>query len=112
MTGLAYKAIQFGPVPVRWDRVYSLIDGVYPEMVEFSSGICGTKLCSDLSPDCSSFTAEELSILEKVLDIFKSTSASQISELSHSEEAWTKYCNTTQMISYNEAFGLKAFDIY
>ena len=38
------------------------------------------------------------------------TSASQISELSHSEEAWTKYCNTTQMISYNEAFGLKAFD--
>lgn len=110
MTGLAYRAIQFGPVPVRWDRVYSLIDGVYPEMVEFSSGICGTKLCSDLSPDCSSFTAEELSILEKVLDIFKSTSASQISELSHSEEAWSKYCNSTQMISYNEAFGLKAFD--
>ncbi|WP_446776658.1 hypothetical protein [Macellibacteroides fermentans] len=52
-----------------------------------------------------------LHILEKVLDIFKSTSASQISELSHSEEAWTKYCNTTQMISYNVAFTLKAFDI-
>ena len=28
MSGLAYKAIQYGPVPVRWDRVYSLVDGV------------------------------------------------------------------------------------
>ena len=110
MTGLAYKAIQFGPVPVQWDRVYSLMDDVYPEIVEFSSGNCGTKLCADLSPDNSSFTEEELSILKIVVNKFKDTSASVISELSHQEDAWKKYHNTNQMIAYNEAFTLKAFD--
>ena len=38
MSGLAYKAIQYGPVPVRWDRVYSLVDGVNQDIVEFESG--------------------------------------------------------------------------
>ena len=109
MSGLAYKAIKFGPVPVRWDRVYSLMDDVYPEIVEFSSGNCGTKLCSCLSPDIASFTEEELSILNTILKKFKDTSASEISELSHDEDAWKKYCNTNQMIDYSEAFTLKAF---
>lgn len=110
ISGLAYKAIHFGPVPVRWDRVYSLIDDVYPEIVEFSSGNCGTKLCSDLSADMSCFTEEERTILDIVLSKFKNTSASEISELSHNENAWENYYNTNQMINYNEAFTLKALD--
>ena len=110
MSGLAYKAIQFGPVPVRWDRVYSLTDDVYPEIVEFSSGNCGTKLCSNLSPDSTCFTEGELSVLNVVLNKFKNTSASEISELSHNEDAWKKYYDTNLMIDYNEAFTLKAFE--
>lgn len=110
MTGLAYKAIQRGPVPVKWDRVYSLMDDVYPEIVEFPSGISGTKLCSTTSPDYSSFTTEELSILNSVLDKFKDVSATKISELSHKEEIWKKYNNTNQLIDYSEAFTLKAFE--
>ena len=110
MSGLAYKAIQFGPVPVRWDRVYSLMDDIYPEIVEFTSGNCGTKLCSTLSPDYNCFTSEELSILNSVLDKFINTSASEISELSHKEDAWKKYYDTNQMIDYKEAFTLQAFD--
>lgn len=110
MSGLAYKAIKFGPVPVKWDRVYSLMDDIHPEIIEFPSGNCGTKLCSDLSPDYNSFSAEELNILNIVLNKFKDTPASEISELSHEEEAWKKYYNTNQMIDYKEAFTLKAFD--
>jgi len=107
MTGLAYKAIQFGPVPVRWDRVYGLMDDIYPEIVEFSSGNCGTKLCSALSPDYSYFSPEELSILDTIQNKFKDISASEISELSHNENAWIKYYNTNQMIDYKEAFSLE-----
>lgn len=110
ISGLAYKAIKFGPVPIRWDRVYSLMDDIYPEIVEFNSGNCGTKLCSTLSPDYSCFSDEELSILNIVLEKFKDISASDISELSHKEEAWKKYQNTNQIIDYKEAFMLRTFD--
>lgn len=97
MSGLAYKAIQFEPVPVRWDRVYSLIDDVYSEIIEFTSGNCGTKLCSTLSPDYNCFSTEELAILEIVLDKFKDLSASEISDLSHRENAWIKFNNSNQL---------------
>ena len=110
MSGLAYKAIQFGPVPVRWDRVYSLMDDIYPEIVELSSGYTGTKLSSTLSPDYSCFEAEELSVLETIANRFSDISAAEISELSHQEDAWKKYYTTNQMIEYNEAFSLRAFD--
>lgn len=109
ISGLAYKAIHFGPVPVRWDRVYSLMDDIYPEIVEFPSGNCGTRLCSHLSADHACFTEEERAVLDRVLDRFKDTSAADISELSHEEDAWKKYYNTNRMIDYNEAFTLKAF---
>lgn len=110
MSGLAYKAIQFGPVPIRWDRVYSLIDDIYSEIVVLPSGSCGTKLCATLSPDYNSFSTEELDILELVLNKFKDMSATEISEVSHKEEAWMKYYNKNQMIDYKEAFSLQAFD--
>ncbi|WP_455633668.1 Panacea domain-containing protein [Parabacteroides sp.] len=110
ISGLAYRAIQFGPVPVRWDRVYSLMDDVYPEIIEFNSGNCGTKLCSTLSPDFSCFSTEEQSILDTVWEKFKDISASDISELSHKEDAWEKYNATNLMIDYKEAFTLRAFD--
>ena len=31
ISGLAYNAIEFGPVPQRWDRVYSAFDEIVPE---------------------------------------------------------------------------------
>lgn len=111
MSGLAYQAIQYGPVPVRWDRVYSLIDDVYPEMVEFSSGLCGTQLCSALSPDMNAFTEEERLLLDAVVDKFKDISSSGISEMSHHEEAWKNCHHTGDMISYNEAFTLRGIDL-
>ena len=111
MSGLAYKAIQLGPIPVRWDRVYSLIDDIYPEIIEFSSGNCGTKLCSTLSPDDNCFSIEELNILNCVLNKFGHISATDISEWSHKEEIWKKYYHTNQMIDYKEAFTLQAFDL-
>jgi uncharacterized phage-associated protein/DNA-binding transcriptional regulator YiaG len=110
MTGLAYKAILHGPVPVKWDRVYSLMDDVCQEIVEFPSGISGTKLCSTVPPDYSSFSTGELKILNSVLDKFKDVSASEISGLNHNEDIWKKYSNTNQLIDYREAFTLKAFE--
>lgn len=110
MSGLAYKAIKHGPVPVRWDRVYSLIDDIDNEFYQFNSNIYGTKLCSTLSPDLSKFSEEEISILEKVYNKFKDSTATQISSISHEEEAWKDYIDKDETINFDEAFSLKVFD--
>jgi uncharacterized phage-associated protein/DNA-binding transcriptional regulator YiaG len=106
MTGLAYKAIQFGPVPVRWDRVYSLIDDISMDEVVFPSGHYGTQLSSALLPDNTILSQEDLIILETIVEKFGDMPAAQLSALSHQEDAWKKYHDTSRMIDYTEAFTL------
>lgn len=108
ITGLAYKAIQHGPVPVRWDRIYSFYDEINQEIVQFSDGRAGTKLVSKLSPDMTGFDEDELKVLEFVCERFKSETPTQISETSHQEEAWKQNIDSDQLINYEMAFTLKA----
>ena len=108
MTGLKYKAIQFGPVPVRWDRIYSFYDEIHQEIVQLSNDREGTMLVSKLSPVMADFNDEELEILSTVHQRFEKESPTQISDTSHKEEAWNKYFNTDLPISFEMAFTLKA----
>lgn len=108
MTGLGYKAIQHGPVPVRWDRIYSFYEDINQEIVVFPDGREGTILKSNLSPDLSDFNEQEQKILEAVYLRFKNESPTQISETSHHEEAWKQYSDSGQLISFEKAFCLKA----
>lgn len=108
ITGLSYKAIQFGPVPVKWDRVYSLFDDVHQDIVEFDSNISGTKLISDAQPDLSLFTENELQSLHVISDKFLNASAKEISFISHDEKAWKLFVKTQQTIDFEAAFELKA----
>lgn len=59
ISGLSYRAIKYGPVPVHWDRAYSLFDDVRQEIVEFDTGITGTKLVSVSQPDLSLFSESD-----------------------------------------------------
>ena len=108
MSGLAYKAIQRGPVPIRWDRIYSFYDDIQQEIVHFESGAEGTRLTSTLSPDLSEFSDEELEILETIYQRFKADNSTKISDISHNEDAWQKYVDSGQMINFDMAFTLKA----
>ncbi len=108
MTGLAYRAIQFGPVPVKWNILYSLIEGVDTEIVPFMNGCAGEKLCSSIEPDPDGLDSDEKKILDTVLKRFRNNTATEISSISHNEDAWLKYKDTTSLIDYSEAFTLKA----
>ncbi len=108
ITGLAYKAIQYGPVPVCWDRVYSLIDdveSVEDEMFDY----VGTKLVSTLSPDMSSFSEEEILLLNEIVEKFKSYNAKMMTKYSHEEQAWIKNKDFKRIIKYSDAFTLREF---
>ncbi|WP_300725363.1 type II toxin-antitoxin system antitoxin SocA domain-containing protein [uncultured Bacteroides sp.] len=107
LTGLAYKAIQYGPVPARWDRVYSLVDDIRMEEVLLPSGNFGYQLCATLPPDNSAFTSEEREVLDRIVARFKDVSAADISGLSHEEDAWKHYRDSSAFIDFNEAFTLK-----
>lgn len=107
-TGLAYKAIQYGPVPICWDRVYSLIDDV--ESIEDETyEYVGTKLVSTLSPDMSSFSEEEKALLNDIVKKFKDYSSKMMTEYSHEEQAWLKNKDFKRVIRYSEAFTLRDF---
>ena len=103
-----YKAIAHGPVPLRWDRIYSFYDEISQEIVQYSDGRAGTKLVSNILPDRTEFRDNELKILEYVYERFKKETPKQISETSHHEEAWLKYLNSDKLINYDMAFFLKA----
>ena len=107
-TGLAYKAIQYGPVPICWDRVYSLIDDV--ESIEDETyEYVGTKLVSTLSPDMSSFSEEEKALLNDIVKKFKDYSSKMMTEYSHEEQAWLKNKDFKRVIRYSDAFTLRDF---
>jgi uncharacterized phage-associated protein len=108
MTGLCYKAITHGPVPLHWDRVYSFYNEINQEIVQYSDGRAGTKLVSNLPPDMTCFSDDEKDMLEYVCQRFKKESPTQISETSHHEDAWKKYLNSDKLISFEMAFSLKA----
>lgn len=110
ISGLAYQAIEFGPVPQRWDRVYSGFDEVIPQSKLVKEQEC-TVLTKDAEADTSIFTEAELNIINTVCKKLKGTSAKRIVEMSHQESAWKKYYdpNQTAFIPFEEAFSLEAF---
>lgn len=108
LTGLSYVAIQRGPVPLRWDRVYSFFDGIEQSIIHFGKDAEGIRLETKKSFDKSLFTDAELAILEKVYNRFSLLNSAQISETSHDEDAWKKYVGRKEPIDFSLAFSLKA----
>ena len=107
ISGLAYNAIDFGPVPQRWDRVYSAFDEVTPRprMVKGQESVA---LCASAVADTSCFSEQERAIIDAVCTKMKKLSAHDISEMSHNEPAWQKHLHRIETIPYSEAFSLIA----
>ncbi len=107
MTGLTYKAIEFGPVPERWDRVYSEFPEIRQDLKQAGEFV-GSVLKSDVKPDSAMFSDDELKIMELVCSKFMACSSRDISRLSHEEEAWINHHETRSRIPFDEAFSLRA----
>ena len=107
MSGLCYRAIDFGPVPDRWDRVYSEFDEIHQEprpIGEYE----GNVLVANTDIDDSVLSSEDKSIIHNVCKRFKNCSSREISAISHEEPSWQKYHKLHSRIPFAEAFTLKA----
>lgn len=105
ISGLAYNAIDFGPVPQRWDRVYSAFDEVEQQTKLVHDQEC-VALTATTVADMGSFTTEEKAIIDEVCEKMKGLSAHDISDLSHREPAWKNHLHQAETIPYSEAFSL------
>lgn len=106
ITGLSYRAIQFGPVPNRWDRVYSAFDEITSIPIIVKDDIEGEVLTSDIDCDMNALTKEQLEILSCVQHNFRGLSSHDLSVLSHNEDAWKCNLGTNNPIDYSYAFNL------
>lgn len=107
ITGLAYRAFDFGPVPDRWDKVYSEFDEIHQEprlIGEFE----GNVLVAEGILDENILSEAEKRIIHIVCERFKNATSREISDISHKESAWQKYHDTRARIPFSEAFCLKA----
>lgn len=107
MSGLSYRAIDFGPVPDRWDRVYSEFDEIHQETRPIGE-YEGNVLVANATVDDSILSDEDKNIIHVVCERFKDCSSREISAISHEEPAWRKYHGKHSKIPYVEAFTLKA----
>lgn len=107
VTGLSYKALDYGPVPERWDRVYSQFDEIVQEPRRYGDKE-GSVLVSTCRADMEQFSSSELEILEEVCSAFSDLTSVCLSDMSHKEEAWLQCRNDHKRISFEYAFQLKA----
>jgi uncharacterized phage-associated protein len=107
MTGLSFRAIDFGPVPDRWEKLYSQFDEIRQELCPIGE-YEGNILVSNVMPDDTILNDSEKEIIRTVCTRFKSFSSSKISAISHEEPAWIKHHDSHSRIPFSEAFELKA----
>lgn len=103
ISGIAYRAIQMGPVPAEYDKLYiKLVDDdlVKLEFVKFNKGY-GEALSGNI-PFCDNFTDSEISAMNLVIKKFGSKTTNEMVKISHAEEAWLDNENSKGMIDYSK----------
>lgn len=111
ISGMRYKAIEMGPVPINFQSIFEYLankDEIDIFTTEFPQGYIGEQFKSknDRPFRVELFSENELNVLEKVATVFKPTSTNQMIEISHLEEAWKKNEKNKSVISYEYAFDL------
>lgn len=107
ISGLSYKAQNFGPAPERWDIVYSEFDEIHQELRSVGD-FAGSVLTATDKADTTLFSEPELRVVERVCSRFKNLSSRELSSLSHEELAWLNHHDLKETIPFSEAFSLKA----
>ena len=107
MTGLSYRALTYGPVPEKWDNVYSQFDEIIHES-RFYGDKEGCVLLAGAAPDLDSLSPEDLNVLDEVCSRFAECNSVDMTEISHKEQAWLENVDGHKRIPFDAAFKLKA----
>lgn len=106
ITGLRYLAMQYGPVPDNWGKIYDAIPDVDMNEFVFPDMTTGIRLESDTEPDMDIFEENEIQVLRDVAQRFRNVNAGEISNISHKEKGWMENKSDKGYIDYSYAFEL------
>ncbi len=107
ITGLTYEHEKYGPTIINQEyNEISLLDDKYKrEDYENENGTI-TKIVSNKNYDLSKFSDSEIKIINKTIKLLKDKKVTEISEMSHNEDAWKK-TKRYENISFEYASNLK-----
>ncbi|MDR6804355.1 putative phage-associated protein [Dyadobacter sp. BE34] len=109
ITGLEYRAIQFGPVPAQFQKMYvdlSQRGQISIEEQYFGNGAYGDEIKACTSFDKALFSDTELKVLEFVAQQYGKLATDDIVNLSHEETGWYENSEQKSLINYRYAFEL------
>lgn len=111
MTGITYKAIQYGPVPSQFQKLFvKLCDDGKIEIQEtkFDQQVFGEKIISTDAYDEFVFSETEIKVLEFVAEKMVGLKTSKLVDTSHQESGWQQNHTQRALISYPKfAFDLQ-----
>lgn len=113
ISGMTYRAITHGPVPLNYGGIYDrLADEGYVEVSEFEfEEYSGEKLVNhDGEPDMAIFSESENQAIVKVEEKLGRLKTNDIINVSHEELAWQKNIDDHGRISYDYGFMLQHVD--
>jgi uncharacterized phage-associated protein len=112
ITGLTYRAINYGPVPANYDSIYAWLENeqiISSYWIKANSGAAIESFITSAAIEPLVFSQEEQETIDAIINQFKNMSAWDIVDLSHREPAWKESEKEKKLISYQQyAFDLKA----
>ncbi len=110
ITGISYRAIEWGPVPQNYGAMYNfLFNEHYIDIVEKEVGELISWKGKVNLVETSLFDEAEIDTIIKVAKRFQGKSTRQIVDISHKETAWKENIKQKGLISYKYSFELKHF---
>lgn len=111
ISGLQYRAINWGPVPKNYESIFEyIVDNGDIEICrkELKNELIGEKFMpiAEKKFNESLFNEMELIVLKEIAEKFKDKNTSEIVEMSHIEKAWIENEKDKKIISYKYAFDL------
>ena len=105
LTGLSYRAIQYGPVPTYYENLYTYFEnaGVICSSWTKTENGAGKEVFQTTGEfDATYYNTEELETIETIISKFKNTSSWDLIDLSHKEKGWMELKAEKGIISYQE----------
>jgi putative zinc finger/helix-turn-helix YgiT family protein len=111
ISGIRYRAIGKGPVPNNFQSIFEyLANNDYIDIcyTQFPQGYTGEqfKARKERPFNQELFSETEMTVLNKVVEVFKESTTNNIIETSHLEDAWKENEKGKNVISYKYAFDL------
>lgn len=115
ISGMQYRAIEMGPVPINFQSIFEYLDNKNVIDVisnEISNGKTAEQFIArkDRPFNSTLFSKEELAVVQHVANVFDQDSTTKIIEISHREKAWTMNEKERKLISYRFAFDLNPIE--